>query len=185
MVVLRLRGVNKVKSLISFVLRRRSEGSCGRGVSGLHAVREHACNLWFGTCLYLTVVFLLRASLVKSGTLSQKWNGKTVGYILLFCLPVFAVQLILILAGPQLKKNHMSRLPHYFTSPFVRSKNDVDVALCTYPLLSIFCLSLCHHANFIFILAWWKNPAFALKKISERDIESRRRLSDEQHETAL
>lgn len=53
MVVLRLRGVNKGKSVISLVLRRRSEsgGLCGGrgGVSGLHAVRgEHACNLWFG-----------------------------------------------------------------------------------------------------------------------------------------
>lgn len=47
MVVLRLREVIKSKSVISYVLRR-TEGSCGRGVSGLHAVREHACNLWFG-----------------------------------------------------------------------------------------------------------------------------------------
>lgn len=52
MVVLRLKGVNKNKSVVSLVLLllRRSEegGSCGRGISGLHAVREHACNLWFG-----------------------------------------------------------------------------------------------------------------------------------------
>lgn len=50
MVVLRLKGVNKDKSVVSLVLLRRSEegGSCGRGISGLHAVREHACNLWFG-----------------------------------------------------------------------------------------------------------------------------------------
>lgn len=91
-------------------------------------------------CLYLTVVFLLRASLQKSGALSQKWNGKTVGYIFLFCLPFFALQLILILAGQQFKKRH--HLPHYFTSPVERSKDDDDVALCTYPLLSIFCLGL-------------------------------------------
>ncbi|XP_055816386.1 uncharacterized protein LOC129885925 [Solanum dulcamara] len=93
-------------------------------------------------CLYLSVVFLLRASLQKSGTLSQKWNGKTVGYILLFCLPVFALQLVLILAGPQFKKKYMVHLPHYFTSPVARSRDDVDVALCTYPLFNTFCLGL-------------------------------------------
>lgn len=93
-------------------------------------------------CLYLTIVFLLRASLQKSGTLSRKWNGRTVGYVFLFCLPFFALQLILVLAGPQYKKKHMSHLPHFFTTTVVRSKNDVDVALCTYPLFSTFCLGL-------------------------------------------
>lgn len=207
-------------------------------------------------CLYLTVVFLLRASLQKSGTLSQKWNGKTVGYILLFCLPVFALQLMLILAGPQLKKKHMNRLPHYFTSPVMRSNNDVDVALCTYPLLSIFCLGLfaimltsylfwlggrilhlvinrslqrrvymlvvsvsaffpirvlllgltvktqpehlpfqaltfvgfvsfflCIGMGMAMLIIMPVRDSLALKEISERDIEARRRLSDEQHET--
>lgn len=207
-------------------------------------------------CLYLTVVFLLRASLQKSGTISQKWNGKTLGYILLFCLPVFALQLMIILAGPQLKKKHMSRLPHYFTSPVMRSKNDIDVALCTYPLLSIFCLGLfalmltsylfwlggrilhlvinrslqrrvymlvvsvsaffpirvlllgltvktqpehlpfqalafvgfvsffvCIGMGMGMLIIMPVRDSLALKKISERDIEARRRLSDEQHET--
>ncbi|XP_059313499.1 uncharacterized protein LOC132064516 [Lycium ferocissimum] len=207
-------------------------------------------------CLYLTIVFLLRASLQKSGTLSQKWNGKTAGYILLCCLPVFALQLLLILAGPQLKKAHMSSMPHYFISPVAQSKDDIDVALCTYPLLSIFCLglfaimltsylfwlggrilSLVINRSLqkrVYILVFTVSPFFplrilllgltvrthpehlpfqalafvgfvfffccigagmymlvflpvrdslALKKCSERDIEARRRLSDEQTDT--
>lgn len=207
-------------------------------------------------CLYLTVVFLLRASLQKSGTLGQKWNGKTAGYILLFCLPVFALQLILITAGPQFKKDYISKLPYYFTSPVKRSTNDQDVALCTYPLLNTFCLGLfaiiltsylfwlgrrilhlvinrslqkrvymlvvsvsaffpirvlllgltvrtqpeylpfqalafvgfvsffCCIGLGIFMLVFMPvRDSLALKKSSERDIEARRRLSDEQNDT--
>ncbi|KAJ8572659.1 hypothetical protein K7X08_009170 [Anisodus acutangulus] len=206
-------------------------------------------------CLYLTIVLLLRASLQKSGTLSQKWNGKTAGYILLFCLPVFALQLILILA-PQYKKDHMSKLPYYFTSPVKRSKHDIDVALCTYPLLNTFCLGLfaimltsylfwlggrilhlvinrslqkrvcmlvltvsaffpirilllgftvktqpeylpfqalafvgfvsffcCIGVGMYMLIFLPVRDSLALKKCSERDIEARRRLSDEQTET--
>lgn len=207
-------------------------------------------------CLYLTVVFLLRASLQKSGTLSQKWNGKTVGYILLFCLPVFALQLVLSLAGPQFKKKYMVHLPHYFTSPVARSRDDVDVALCTYPLFSTFCLGLfaimltsylfwlggrilhlvinrslqkrvymlvvsvsaffpirvlllgltvktqpehlpfqalafvgfvsfffCIGMGMFVLIIMPMRDCLALKKSSERDIEARRRLSDEQNDT--
>lgn len=205
-------------------------------------------------CLYLTVVFLLRASLQKSGTLSQKWNGKTVGYILLFCVPVFVLQLVLILAGPQLKKNSLKHLPDYFTSPVKQFEN--DVALCTYPLLSTFCLGLfaimltsylfwlggrilhlvinrslqkrvymlvlsvsaffpirvlllgltvrtlpehlpfqalafvgfvsfffCIGMGMFMLIVMPMRDCLALKKSSERDIEARRRLSDEQNDT--
>ncbi|XP_034687649.1 uncharacterized protein LOC117915978 [Vitis riparia] len=64
-------------------------------------------NLGFAEpCLFLTIVFLLRAPLQKmeSGILSQKWNGKTAGYVFLCCLPVFALQLIVILIGPDFNK---------------------------------------------------------------------------------
>ncbi|CBI29683.3 unnamed protein product, partial [Vitis vinifera] len=78
-------------------------------------------NLGFAEpCLFLTLVFLLRAPLQKmdSGILSQKWNGKTAGYVFLCCLPVFALQLIVILIGPDFNKgkNNTFELPHYFTS---------------------------------------------------------------------
>ncbi|XP_052194635.1 uncharacterized protein LOC127802702 [Diospyros lotus] len=100
-------------------------------------------NLGFAEpCLFLTLVFLIRASLQKaeSGPLNQKWNGKTAGYVLLYCLPVFILQLIIIVMGPQFNKgqSHVHKLPHYFTSTAAVSKksNQDDVALCTYPLLS-------------------------------------------------
>ncbi|OVA14564.1 hypothetical protein BVC80_1811g29 [Macleaya cordata] len=64
-------------------------------------------NLGFAEpCLFLTIVFLLRASLQKRefGTLSQLWNGKTAGYVLLNCLPLFAFQCIVVLTGPKFNK---------------------------------------------------------------------------------
>ncbi|KAL3515753.1 hypothetical protein ACH5RR_022655 [Cinchona calisaya] len=103
-------------------------------------------NLGFAEpCVLLTLVFLLRASLQKSGTLSPKWNGRTAGYVLLYCVPVFVLQLIVILIGPHFnKESYVHRLPPYFTSTAATSKtrrND-DVALCTYPLLSTIILGL-------------------------------------------
>lgn len=99
-------------------------------------------------CLFLTLVFLLRASLQKSesNTFSQKWNGKTAGYVLLYCLPMFLFQLVVILVGPLFNKGERlaNKLPHYFTRTAARSKTtDQDhIALCTYPLLSTIVLGL-------------------------------------------
>lgn len=99
-------------------------------------------------CLFLTLVFLLRAPLqeLETGIMSRKWNVKTAGYILLYCLPMFVLQLFVILIGPQLDKNKGSgkKLPHYFTSTAVTSSmvSENDVALCTYPLLSSILLGL-------------------------------------------
>lgn len=90
-------------------------------------------------CLFLTLVFLLRAPLLnlETGIMSRKWNVKTSGYILLYCLPMFVLQLFVILVGPQLDKNKGSgkMLPHYFSSAVVASGEN-DTTLCTYPLLS-------------------------------------------------
>ncbi|XP_027331269.1 uncharacterized protein LOC113846812 isoform X2 [Abrus precatorius] len=106
-------------------------------------------NLGFAEpCLFLTLVFLLRAPLQKleSGIMSRKWNGKTAGYILLYCFPVFVLQLFVILVGPELNKNKGSgkKLPHYFTSTAAASSftREHDIALCTYPLLSTLLLGL-------------------------------------------
>ncbi|KAA8536602.1 hypothetical protein F0562_029080 [Nyssa sinensis] len=115
--------------------------------------RETVCkcyivwNLGFAEpCLFLALVFLLRASLQKTelGTLSRKWNGKTVVYVLLYCLPVFVVQLIVILVAPQFNEGESlgHKLPHYFTSTSTKKKDQDDVTLCTYPLLSTIFLGL-------------------------------------------
>ncbi|GLT97081.1 hypothetical protein SLE2022_146660 [Rubroshorea leprosula] len=89
----------------------RKEG----GVLHAHTLQwqENVCkcyivsNLGFAEpCLFLTLVFLLRAPLQKmeNGILSQNWNGKTVLRTLLSCLPIFLLQLFVILIGPQLSK---------------------------------------------------------------------------------
>ncbi|RYR63581.1 hypothetical protein Ahy_A04g021378 isoform B [Arachis hypogaea] len=106
-------------------------------------------NLGFAEpCLFLTLVFLLRAPLQKleTGIMSRKWNAKTAGYILLYCFPMFVLQLFVILVGPQLNKNNGSgkKLPHYFTTTAFDSSSmarDNDT-LCTYPLLSTILLGL-------------------------------------------
>ncbi|CAI9781744.1 unnamed protein product [Fraxinus pennsylvanica] len=103
-------------------------------------------NLGFAEpCLILTLIFLLRASLQKSGTLSRKWNAKTAAYVLLYCLPIFVLQVIVILIGTRHnKESFVHRLPPYFTkaSAFSKTKDNDNVALCTYPLLSTVVLGL-------------------------------------------
>lgn len=101
-------------------------------------------NLGFAEpCLFLVLIFLLRASLQKAGTLSRKWNGRTVGFVLLYCLPVFALQLVIILIGPEFnKEDSRHKLPPYFTRIAVKSRGNDNVTLCTYPLLSILLLGL-------------------------------------------
>ncbi|GMJ12607.1 candidate G-protein Coupled Receptor 1 [Hibiscus trionum] len=101
-------------------------------------------NLGFAEpCMFLTLVFLLRAPLqnINTGILSRKWNGKTVGYVILYCLPVFVLQLILILILPELHKER--ELSPYFTRAIVLvMENSDDIALCTYPLLNTILLGL-------------------------------------------
>ncbi|KAJ6389802.1 hypothetical protein OIU77_028011 [Salix suchowensis] len=100
-------------------------------------------NLGFAEpCLLLTLVFLLRAPLQKmeSGILCRKWNGKTAVYVVLFCLPMFVFQLLVILIGPQLRKDKSGskRLPHYFTASATHGMQNAasDIALCAFPLLN-------------------------------------------------
>ena len=101
-------------------------------------------NLGFAEpCLFLTLVFLLRAPLQKMelGILSRSWNGKTAGYIILYCLPMFLLQLFVILIGPQLyrEKSSQRKLPSYFTAATERVDN---IIICTYPLLSTIFLGI-------------------------------------------
>lgn len=100
-------------------------------------------NLGFAEpCLFLTLVFLLRAPLhtMESGILSRKWNVKTAGYILFYCLPMLLLQLFVILIGPKLhQKESLRKLPSYFTSTMNRTD---QIVLCTYPLLSTILLGI-------------------------------------------
>ncbi|KAL7119696.1 hypothetical protein ACP275_02G078400 [Erythranthe tilingii] len=98
-------------------------------------------NLGFAEpCMFLTLVFLLRASLQRSGTLSRKWNVKTIGFVLLYCFPVLVLQLVVILIGPKYKKEHNPKLPSYFISS--SKTGDGIIAFCSYPLLSTIFLGI-------------------------------------------
>ncbi|KAL6514426.1 hypothetical protein OROHE_019034 [Orobanche hederae] len=102
-------------------------------------------NLGFAEpCLFLTLIFLLRASLQTSGTLSRKWNMRTAGFVLLYCFPIFVLQLVVILIGPNYKRDHNPKLPSYLIQASSSSSNtsDNNIAFCTYPLLSTIFLGL-------------------------------------------
>ncbi|CAN8241266.1 unnamed protein product [Cochlearia groenlandica] len=104
-------------------------------------------NLGFAEpCLFLTLVFLLRAPLkMESGALSGKWNRNTACYIVLYCLPMLALQLAVVLSESRLNGGDDSivNLPHDFTRTYSRVIIDQDtVALCTYPLLSTILLGV-------------------------------------------
>lgn len=140
-----------VGEIIRLNLLRRN----GRVLSALTLKwQENICkcyivsNLGFAEpCLFLTLVFLLRASLQRSGTLSRKWNMKTSGFVLLYCFPMFVLQLVVILIGPKYKNEHNPKLPSYFikaasSSSSSKTNNVDDIAFCTYPLLSTIFLGL-------------------------------------------
>ncbi|OAY39692.1 uncharacterized protein LOC110624908 [Manihot esculenta] len=125
-------------------------------------------------CLFLTLVFLLRAPLqnMETGILSRKWNRRTAGYVLLYCLPIFALQLFIILIGPQLRKNKgsLQKLPHYFTST-VMIENAADViALCTYPLLNTILLGL--FATILTVYLFWLGRRI-LKLVINKGLQKR------------
>ena len=104
-------------------------------------------NLGFAEpCLFLTLMFLLRAPLkMESGAMSGEWNMNTAGYIILYCLPMLALQLAVVLSESRLNGGSGSyvKLPHDFTRTYSRVTIDHDqVALCTYPLLSTILLGV-------------------------------------------
>ncbi|CAL1353751.1 unnamed protein product [Linum trigynum] len=133
-------------------------------------------NLGFAEpCLFLTLVFLLRAPLQKmdSGILGHKWNGKTARYVLLFCLPVFVLQLCVILIGPQLRKDEatLMRLPLYFTSTATSTtQSSAVVALCTYPLLNTILLGI--FATVLTLYLFWLGRRI-LKLVINKGLQKR------------
>lgn len=94
-------------------------------------------NLGFAEpCLFLTLVFLLRASLQKteSGPLSKNWNFKTAIYVLLCSFTMFALQMTVVLVGPHYKTDlHTDKYGYFFK---FTSDYQNDVARCYYPLMS-------------------------------------------------
>nr|XP_043624213.1 uncharacterized protein LOC122595827 [Erigeron canadensis] len=111
-------------------------------------------NLGFSEpCLFLTLIFLLRASLQKteSGPLSQKWNFKTIFYILLCILPLFALQMTVALVGPKFETDlHLNKKGYFFK--FTTAYPN-DVSRCYYPLLSTIFLGL--FATVLTIYLFW------------------------------
>ncbi|MQM11093.1 hypothetical protein Taro_043992 [Colocasia esculenta] len=88
--------------------------------------------------LFLILVLLLHASLQKreSGTLSHRWNARTISCAFLLCIPMFILQLGLVFFGPKFlnkERNHDIKLANYFWSTSYLTE---DSSTCTYPLLS-------------------------------------------------
>jgi len=131
-------------------------------------------NLGFAEpCLFLTLAFLLRAPLqeMELGILSRSWNGKTAGYVLLYCLPMFVLQLFVILIGSD--KSYQVKLPHYFLSTAAASRkgNTEDIALlCTYPLLSTIFLGI--FATILTAYLFWLGSQI-LKLVINRGLQKR------------
>ncbi|KAJ6817800.1 uncharacterized protein M6B38_409230 [Iris pallida] len=92
-------------------------------------------NLGFAEpIMFLILAFLLHAALQRreAGTLSERWNKKTFGYTIFCCLPIFILQVCLILFG------HKIRMAKLFT----RTSSSINGnKICTYPLLSTISLS--------------------------------------------
>lgn len=111
-------------------------------------------NLGFSEpCLFLTLLFLLRASLqnTNSGPLSRKWNIKTTVYVLLGFLPLFALQMTVVLLGPRYETDlHLNRKGYFFKTT---SEYENDVARCYYPLLSTIFLGL--FATVLTVYLFW------------------------------
>ncbi|CAH9093506.1 unnamed protein product [Cuscuta epithymum] len=135
-----------IGEVLRLSLLRRGGGGLLNALNG--KLQETICKCYIVSslgfaepCFFLIVVFLLRASLQKSLTLNQKWNGKTAVYVLLFCLPMFVLQIFIISILPKFSQ---VKLPHYFTraTSLPKAKDSDDITLCTYPLLSTICLGL-------------------------------------------
>ncbi|XP_076960253.1 uncharacterized protein LOC143636546 [Bidens hawaiensis] len=117
-------------------------------------------NLGFAEpCLFVTLVFLLRASLqnTDSGPLSHKWSFKTMVYILLFMLPLFALQTAVVLVGPTYETDlHVNKYGYFFkvTTGYPSNPNDPnDVVRCFYPLLSTIFLGV--FAGMLTLYLFW------------------------------
>ncbi|KAL2612925.1 hypothetical protein R1flu_024617 [Riccia fluitans] len=120
-------------------------------------------------CYFLTALFLVHGSLRNAPFTPRKsWNGKVIALILIFCLPVFLLQLFLVVISPSFEFRHgydekdegYGKLPKYFTRTFMEMGPSPEaaehVAVCTYPLLSTLVLALfgCFYIIYFLYLGW-------------------------------
>lgn len=135
-------GVGEVVRLSFF----RQEGRVFRSLS--QKWQQDMCKLYilsnFGftePCLFLTMSFLLLASLQwrSSAIMNPRWNLKTTGYVLLYCIPIFILNLTVVMVAPKLRDGKIKilrRLPEKFTSTYLSlSVSGQPVIACTYPVL--------------------------------------------------
>lgn len=112
-------------------------------------------NLGFAEpSIFLILAFLLHAALQKReyGTLSQRWNRKTFLYAILLCIPVFILQLVLVLLGPKFNKEEMPRTRKKMAKFFLSTSLVNDRSICTYPLLSTILLGLLYFLVICYIV---------------------------------
>ncbi|GAB2229100.1 hypothetical protein Droror1_Dr00023235 [Drosera rotundifolia] len=92
-------------------------------------------------CMFLIMVFLLGASLKWRDLriLNQKWNMKTISYVLLYALPFLVLDVIILLVSPEFNKGEskMLKLHRTFTSTYrlLTIPGHPTIVVCTYPLL--------------------------------------------------
>ncbi|PKU86156.1 uncharacterized protein LOC110100094 [Dendrobium catenatum] len=93
-------------------------------------------NLGFAEpIIFIMLGFLLHAALQKreSDSLTQRWNWKTFIYVILLCLPLFILQLFLIIYNQEMHKMRKKMGKFFMTHSFSLPNN---MTICTYPLLS-------------------------------------------------
>lgn len=93
----------------------------------------------------LTAFFLVRGSLLVSSSASKYFNGRVLTQMGFCCLPVFILQLLLVvLSHNDNKEGVRGSIPPYFTKSFQLMSDDANIqrALCTCPLFSILLLGL-------------------------------------------
>lgn len=112
-------------------------------------------NLGFAEpVIFLILAFLLNAALQKqgSGTLSQRWNRKTFLYVIIVCIPMFILQLVLILLGPKFNKEEIPRTRKKMAKFFLSTSLVNNRSICTYPLLSTIILGLLYFIVICYIV---------------------------------
>ncbi|XP_008795310.1 uncharacterized protein LOC103711086 [Phoenix dactylifera] len=121
-------------------------------------------NLGFAEpSIFLMLAFLLYAALQKreSDALSQRWNRRTMSYVVLSCLPIFIMQFVLILVGPKFnneKSGKRTKMSKFFSCTYTLTN---DSSVCTYPLLSTIVLGI-FYALLISCVAYVGTRLFSL-----------------------
>jgi hypothetical protein len=96
--------------------------------------------------IFFAFAFLLHGSLQKRGlgTLNQKWNWKAIACMLLFCIPVFFVQTLLVFVLPRfVRDENLEHGRRKIAKYFIRTSMAVgETSVCTYPLFGTIFLGL-------------------------------------------